>query len=201
VAVLVAGSLHVLVEIGFSDAVARAYNAVVSVAFLVYLVRRARRTPGALRVWGMRRDNFRPALRAQLVFVAVGAAALVVYGAATGSLSLPATFWTTVALYPIWGVAQQFALQNLLARNLTRVLATPPALALGAAVLFALSHVPRWELVVLTLVAGVAFTLIYRRFPNLWAVGIAHGVLGSLAAYIVLREDPGAALLGFLTIK
>ena len=47
-------------------------------------------------------------------------------------------------------------------------------------------------------VAGVFLTLIYQRFPNLWAVGIVHGILGSLAVYIVLKEDPGATIFSFI---
>ena len=64
--------------------------------------------------------------------------------------------------------------------------------------MFAASHYPRLELVVLTFVAGIFLTLIYRRAPNLWAIGIVHGLLGSLAFYIVLGEDPGAFILEFL---
>ena len=63
-------------------------------------------------------------------------------------------------------------------------------LALVSAGLFALAHYPRLDLVALTFAVGFFLTLIYRRFPNLWAVGIVHGVLGSLAFYVLLREDP-----------
>ena len=48
---------------------------------------------------------------------------------------------------------------------------------------------------VLTLGAGFFFTLIYRRHPNLWAVGILHGFLGALAYYLVLGEDPGGMVI------
>jgi hypothetical protein len=197
-AVILAGLLHVLAEIFFSESIAHVYNASISVAFAAYLLWRARRTPGVCRIWGMRRDNFWPALGAQLVFVVVGALGLIGYGVVTGSLTLPATFWITLALYPVWGTAQQFALQNLIARNLAGVVSSPPALAVAAAALFGMSHYPRFELVVLTLVSGVFFTLIYRRRPNLWAVGLAHAILGSLAVYIVLGEDPGAAILRYI---
>ena len=53
---------------------------------------------------------------------------------------------------------------------------------------------PRWPLVALTLVSGFFFTLFYRREPNLWAIGLVHGLLGTLAIYLVSREDPGAVL-------
>ena len=190
IAVLAAGLLHVVTELGLSESAAVVYNVAVSLGFAVYLVWRARRSRGALRAWGMRLDNFRPALLALGAFGIVGAAAIIGYGLVLGSVALPATFWLTLALYPVWGVAQQFALQNLVARNLTGLLSSPIALAAVAAGLFALAHYPRLELVFLTFSAGLFLTPIYRRFPNLWAVGIVHGVLGSLAFYVVLRQDP-----------
>ena len=198
VAIILVGLVHVLMEIELSESIALFYSAGISIAFVGYLVWRAMRTTGVLRIWGMRRDNFWPALRAQLAFVVVGAIILVGIGVASGALALPRTFWITLALYPIWGVAQQFALQNLIARNLMGVLSNPLAIAVAASTLFGMSHYPQIDLVLLTLVAGVFFTLIYRRFPNLWAVGIAHGVLGSLAVDIVLKKDPGAAILGYI---
>lgn len=198
VAILLAGFLHVVTELGFSDSAARLYNAVVSVVFVGYLVWRGRRSEGAVRAWGMRWDNFWPALRAQLIFGAVAALALITFGMATASLVLPKSFWLTVGLYPIWGIAQQFALQSFIARNLAGLLSSPIAIAGVASALFAASHYPRIELVILTGVAGVFLTLIYRRIPNLWAVGIVHGILGSLVYHIVLKEDPGAAILRFM---
>jgi membrane protease YdiL (CAAX protease family) len=198
VAVVCAGLLHIVTEIALSEMVARAYNVLAAVGFLVYVIWRARATHGALRTWGICRDNFWPALRAQLGFGAVATLAIVAYGLTVRSLSLPWTFWMTVALYPAWGIAQQFALQNLIARNLTGVLSHPVAIAGASAAIFAFAHYPRVDLLLLALVAGFFFTLIYRRVPNLWAVGIVHGVLGSLAVYVVLNEDPGATLWSML---
>ena len=199
-AVFVAGALHIVTELAFSAAAATAYNVAVSVAFAGYLLWRARRSPGALRAWGMRRDNFRPALVAHGALGLGGAVALVAYGLISGELFLPATFWLTLVLYPVWGIAQQFALQSLVARNLADRFSNTPTLALVAAGLFALAHYPRLELVALTLVAGFLLTMVYRRFPNLWAVGIVHGLLGSLAFYVVLKEDPGRVILELLGV-
>ena len=194
VAIVCAGLLHVVAEIALSELAARTFNIFVSVCFLIYLIWRARTSSGAVQAWGMRRGNFCPALRAQLSFGAVGAVAIVVFGLATDSLNLPWSFWMTVALYPVWGIAQQFALQNLIARNLTAVLSHPVAIAGASAVVFSAAHYPRADLMVLTLISGFFFTLIYRRVPNLWAVGIVHGLLGSLAVYVILHEDPGDTL-------
>jgi len=195
IAVVAAGALHVLTELAFSPTAARVYNVTVSVLFLGYVTWRFVRSKQAHRVWGMRRDNFRRSLAAHLGFAAVATVGFVAWGLYFDSLHLPLSFWLTVGVYPVWGIAQQFALQNLLARNLRPLLPHPAAVALVASVLFAVAHYPRMDLVVLTFIAGFFFTLIYGRYPNLWAVGIAHGILGSLAFYVVVGEDPGAVIL------
>jgi hypothetical protein len=201
VAIVVVGLLHVATELGSSDVTARLYNVVASIAFAIYVVWRVRRGKDVLRIWGMRRDNFWLAARAQLPFAVIAVLVLTGFGAATGALRLPESFWITLALYPIWGIAQQFALQNLIAKNLTGLFSRPVAIAGVSCALFGASHYPRRELVLLTLVGGFFLTLIYRRIPNLWAVGIVHGILGSLVVYIVLKEDPGAALLNFVSSR
>ena len=197
-AIILAGLVHILTEALSTESIALLFSSVVSIAFVAYLMFRAIREPTILGVWGMRLDNFWPALRAQTTFVAVAALGLVGIGVISGSLALPETFWLTLALYPIWGTAQQFALQNLIARNLTGMLSNPLAIAATASALFGLSHYPRVDLMILTLIGGMFFTLIYRRYPNLWAVGIAHGVLGALAVYLVVKEDPGAVILNYV---
>ncbi len=197
-AVMLAGLTHILLEISVSEAAALWFSAGVASAFIGYLLWRARDGAVVLRAWGMRGDNFSLALRAQLVFGVGGATSIVAYAATQGSISLPWDFWLVLALYPLWGAAQQFALQNLIARNVEELIRHPLALSGVAALLFAASHIPRWPLVVLTSVAGFFFTMIYRRVPNLWAVGIVHGILGSLAVYLISGEDPGAQLWGLV---
>ncbi len=193
-AITLVGLAHIVLETSFSEPVALWFSGGVSLAFLGYLVWRARDGAVVLRAWGMRRDNFWPAIQAQAVFGAAGAAAMLAYAVVAGSVALPWGFWLTLAFYPIWGVTQQFALQNLIARNVAGFIVRPVGVAGVAAVLFAASHIPRWPLVSLTFISGFFFTVIYRRVPNLWAVGIVHGFLGSLAIYLVSSEDPWAVI-------
>jgi len=199
--VVAAGALHVVLELAFSEATALKASAGIVAFVLGYLLWRVRRLPTILGVWGMRRDNFVACLTPHLAFTAIGALSLGFLGAALGSFPLPREFWLVLALYPLWGIAQQFALQNLLARNVEAIVSNPFAVAGVAALLFGVSHYPRLDLVALTLVSGFVFTLLYRRYPNLWAVGISHGVLGALAVYLVLRENPGAAILGLVASR
>ena len=198
VAIIVAGALHVAVEVLLSPSAAQTYNVLVSLCFLAYLAWRATNTKNVFRIWGMRSDNFWTALHFQLRFGAVAVLLIFGFGLLVGSVSLPMTFWLTLGLYPVWGIAQQFALQNLIAKNLSGLLSHPVAIACASALLFGMAHYPRGVLVLVTILAGFFFTLIYQRFPNLWAVGFVHGILGALVFYIVLGEDPGAEILGFL---
>ena len=62
VAIVAAGALHIVAELAFSETVALLLSAAAVAAYLAYIVWRARATPGALRLWGFRRDNFWPAL-------------------------------------------------------------------------------------------------------------------------------------------
>jgi uncharacterized protein len=198
IAIISAGGLHVVAEVAVSTFAARLFNVGMAIGSLIYIIWRASRARYVLRVWGMQLTNFWPALKLQLAFGIPAMAFLVAYGIYSDSFPPPHTFWLAVILYPVWGIAQQFALQNLLARNLQIFVRPHPIRALLAAGLFALAHVPLMPIVMLTLVGGFFLTWIYTRRPNLWAVGSVHGVLGAMAFYFVLGKDPGGRIWEYL---
>ena len=198
-AVVAIGAAHVAIEMAASVAVTRVYNVAAGVALGGYIIWRAATAKNLLGVWGLRGDNFWQALGLQLVFGIPAAACLVTLGLVNGAVPLPRSFLVVCALYPLFGVAQQFVLQNLIARNLTAHVPSRVLLAFLSASLFSLSHLPRLSLTVLAMIGGFFLTLIYQRHPNIWAVGIVHGLLAGLAFYIVLQQDPGAMIIRFLT--
>jgi membrane protease YdiL (CAAX protease family) len=198
-AIVVAGALHILAEYTLSTAAARLFNVCAAISFLTYIVWRASKTNRVWKLWGMQSARFWAALKMQLSFALPAMVILVAWGIRANTFPPRATFWLAVALYPIWGIAQQFALQNLLARNLRLIAPSPVLRALLAATLFALAHVPLWPIVLLTFVSGFFFTWLYSYRPNLWAVGLLHGVLGAMAFYFVLGRDPGARVLEYLS--
>jgi membrane protease YdiL (CAAX protease family) len=55
-------------------------------------------------------------------------------------------------------------------------------------VLFASAHIPNPVLVVATLAVGICFTQLFRRYRNIWGLGIAHGLLG-LALTLSVPND------------
>jgi hypothetical protein len=163
--------------------------------WLVYLAVRLRRQPGVLRDWGLRTDNLRPAAREAAAVTLPLAAAMTAFGFARGHLPPPPGFWLILALYPAWGLAQNFLLNAMLARNLRTVLPERLVAALSA-LLFSLSHAPDLQIMALTLLVAPVWLVLYRRHPNLWVLGVAHGVLGTLAFFAVLGRDVLGALLG-----
>ena len=199
IAIVLIGLGHVIIEVAFTLEAAKFYNVAVSIAAISYVIWRVRRSPNAPRIWGFRTDNIAPATRSQLPFLAISIVGLIVFAVVTGSSGLPKTFWFTIMLYPIWGIVQQFALQNFIANNLKSAIPGPALLSLVAASIFAISHYPRLELVALSFVGGFFFTLAYRSHPNLWVVGAVHGILGSMVFYLVMGQDPGAEIIKLLS--
>jgi membrane protease YdiL (CAAX protease family) len=83
-----------------------------------------------------------------------------------------------ILAYAVWALVQQFILQVFVLLRLLRLeIRRWPAILL-AAVLFAIAHLPNPVLVPVTLVWGVATSLAYLRYRNLYAIALAHGILG-----------------------
>jgi membrane protease YdiL (CAAX protease family) len=101
------------------------------------------------------------------------------------------------AAYLPWGLAQQYALNGYFLNRFDAAVSTRAA-SLMAAVLFSLAHAPNPFLMAITLPLGWCATLLYRRSPNLYLLGIAHAVIGLLLFLVVpdsvsrhLRVGPG----------
>jgi len=172
------------------------FNVSAAGGWLGYVLWRWIRSREAARAWGFRIDGFARSLVEATLFAVPAVVLVLAFGHRQGRLPLPPSFWLVACLYPVWGLAQQFALQALLTRNLRRVVPRRGFRAVAAATLFSAAHFPNTILMALNLVAGVALAWIYERHRNLWSLGIIHGFLGALAYYLVLGQDPGASLIG-----
>jgi hypothetical protein len=87
--------------------------------------------------------------------------------------------------YLIWAVLQQFLLQIYFLLRLQRILGGKVAPVVAAAGLFSLAHLPNPVLTPITLVWGIAACVLFLRYRNIYALGIAHGILGLCVAVIV----------------
>lgn len=200
---------HVILEIstqglqGTADsfgALQHRYNLFIAIPWLPYLGWRYFYTPTALEAWGLTKQGFFASLKLSSWFAVPAVAFLIIWGWQADNLPPPAGFWLLFWLYPLYGIAQQFALQGLITKNLRSLFNQTPLRALLAGMLFAIAHLPNLTLAVLVLPMGFIFALIFEKHRNIWALGIVHGILGALAYCLVLGEDPAKEIIEFLNI-
>jgi hypothetical protein len=87
--------------------------------------------------------------------------------------------------YVLWTLYQQFLLNDYFMPRLTRLLASESAAVGLAAVLFAAAHMPNLPLAAATLVWGAISCALFRRYRNLYTLGLAQGLLGLCFAVCV----------------
>ena len=87
--------------------------------------------------------------------------------------------------YVLWTIYQQFLLQDYFMARLLRLLSSESAAVTVAGVLFATAHLPNLTLTAATLVWGIVSCALFRRCRNLWALGLAQGLLGLCFAICV----------------
>jgi membrane protease YdiL (CAAX protease family) len=80
--------------------------------------------------------------------------------------------------YVLWTLYQQFLLQDYFMPRLTRLLTSEVAAIAVSAILFATAHLPNLPLAIATLVWGAVSCRLFRRYRNLYALGLAQGLLG-----------------------
>jgi len=86
--------------------------------------------------------------------------------------------------YVLWTLYQQFLLQDYFMPRLSRILSSDASIAV-AALLFAMAHLPNLSLAVATLVWGGVSCALFRRYHNLYVLGLAQGLLGLCFAVCV----------------
>ena len=92
------------------------------------------------------------------------------------------------ALYCVWGLFQQYVLNGFFVNRFAAFLPNRSgAVPVVAGVLFSLAHLPNWFLMIFSLAGGYVCAAIYRKYRNLYFLGLAHGVIGFLI-YLVAPD-------------
>lgn len=94
------------------------------------------------------------------------------------------SFFAAALGYLFWALQQEFMLQSFFFNRLERALGSGKAVW-AAAGLFALAHVPNPVLVPATLVGGLVFCNLFRRYRNIYALVVAQTILGICLAAAV----------------
>lgn len=90
-----------------------------------------------------------------------------------------------IAGYVLWTLYQQFLLNDCFLPRLTRLLTSEAAAVGVVAVLFAAAHLPNLWLAAATLAWGAISCALFRRYRNLYVLGLAQGLLGICFAVCV----------------
>ncbi len=136
---------------------------------------------------GLRRENFLRSLWIAGAALLVAGAAMIV-AAHFHTLKLPAgplAFLETYCAYAVWAGVQQFLLQGFFLLRFLRLIRGARLAALAATGLFALAHMPSVFLVPATFVWGLATCLLFLRYRNLYALALAHAILGVAVAMTI----------------
>ena len=166
-------------------------------SWIAFLAIRAHRDPSALRDWGFTRRGFARSMRMLLPFVLVALLATAGYGLLAGTLLLTWRLFLLLALYPAWGLVQQFLVVGLFAAALRKLGRLPDWLIVAVtSLLFAAVHLPSIPLVIVTAFMGAIATSVYFQAGNLYALGLFHGWVASFTYFFVLGIDPLTALIG-----
>lgn len=88
------------------------------------------------------------------------------------------------AWYLPWGLLQQYILNGYFMNRFEAVVSRRAA-PLVAAGLFSGAHLPNWFLMGVTFFAGYCCACIYRRYNNLYFLGLAHATIGFLLFLVV----------------
>lgn len=148
---------------------------------------------------GFRWSNFRDCATAWAAPLVMLVCSLVVLGVILQTVR-PITIGqglVALLLYCPWGLLQQYLLNSYFAN---RLLAISPAryVPFAAAAVFSVAHLPNWFLMLVTFALGYVSTTIFLRYRNLFFLGLAHGVIGSLLWIVIsdsishhLRVGPG----------
>jgi CAAX prenyl protease-like protein len=88
------------------------------------------------------------------------------------------------AAYLPWGLLQQYVLNSYFLNRIEAVVSPRTALMVSAA-LFSGAHAPNWFLMGITYFAGYCSICIYRKYKNLYFLGMAHATVGVLILAVV----------------
>lgn len=85
--------------------------------------------------------------------------------------------WHRAWQYAIWALLQQFILQSFIYVRLESIFGSWRALLIASG-LFSAAHLPSPVLTLLGLIGGVFFCEMFRRYRNIFPLGLVHAALG-----------------------
>jgi hypothetical protein len=135
---------------------------------------------------GFRRGNFRECaetLAPALLLLVLSLLAAGMLLETIRPISLEYGLMCLLAYCP-WGLFQQYLLNGYIANRLLAAFSAR-YVPLIAASLFAGAHLPNWFLMAVTFVTGYYSTKIFMRYRNIYFLGLAHAVIGTVLFVVI----------------
>ena len=85
--------------------------------------------------------------------------------------------WERAWKYALWALEQEFILQSFFYVRMESLLGSRRAVW-GASLLFCVAHLPSPVLTLMSLIGGLLFCEMFRRYRNIFPLGLVHGALG-----------------------
>jgi membrane protease YdiL (CAAX protease family) len=85
--------------------------------------------------------------------------------------------WERVWKYAVWALEQQFILQSFFFVRMESLLGSRRAVW-GSSLLFSAAHLPSPVLTFMSFIGGLLFCEIFRRYRNIFPLGLVHAALG-----------------------
>ncbi|MCF8345937.1 MAG: CPBP family intramembrane metalloprotease [Bacteroidales bacterium] len=164
------------------------------IAYILYQEKSNRET---LILWGFKREHFKQSLLYLAPLMFITGIVSVLYSRMNESLSFSWFFIPVLLLYPLWGLIQQFMMLGIITQNLAGAgegKRNRYLIIFLVSALFSMIHYPSFFLMIFTFFLEVVFVTVYLKWRNLWAIGIAHGWVGTFILYYVLERNLWAEL-------
>lgn len=141
----------------------------------------------SMKTLGMRVDNIRKDFLPYLIFTTMGVVGLLAYAhyLEQQHIQWPQTAQLFLLFLPV-SFAQEFLFRSYLMHRLRQLFKSIATVVLVNAALFTFLHAMYADILInlpLAFVAGVAFALMYYKYPNLWLISLSHGILNFVAVY------------------
>jgi membrane protease YdiL (CAAX protease family) len=148
-----------------------------------------RRRGESARDLGFRCDNFKRSFREVFSIVGPLLLGMAILGLAMGWNREPPIdrLMTRVTLMPLFGIVQEYVLMGFYYRRFNEALPGVVLPAVASATVFALLHLPNAPLVLMSFVVALGACWFYRKTPNLWVLGLAHGLLSITVAMLLAK--------------
>lgn len=168
------------------------YIAGIGIFWLGYVVIRIKNNKEQPALWGVRKEGFWPSMFFLIPFIVISILVCLVYAGVNNNLYFSWRILPVLALYPLWGIIQQFLMLGIISQNLGRlnsIKGNRYGIVLIVSVLFSLMHFPDFLLMIFTFCLEILFITVYFKWKNLWAIGIAHGWIATFLLYYVLERS------------